>query len=377
MLKNTIQVCSRCIMDTTDPDITFDEQGVCCHCRAYDRRAAAELTASEHRKRKWEEIVATIKAQGKGKEYDCVIGVSGGVDSTMVAYLAKDAGLRPIAVHFDNGWNSELAVSNIKQTLDILNIDMLTFVVDWEEFRDLQVAFLKASVPNCEIPTDHGICALLWNTANRLGIKYILSGSNLATECIMPESWAYTAYDLRHLTYIHRKFSTRRLKTFPRLNAAKLASYVFLKGIRQVNPLNYIDYHKEHAVEFLKNKLGWRQYGGKHYESVYTRFFQGEFLIKKFGYDKRLPHLSSLIVSGQISREAALEQLKEDGYPDSLRKEDRVFVLKKLGLSEEDYAAILATPPKRHDSYPLSLFLSPRFRHFVGVFKRMAMRVSR
>ena len=367
------RICTRCIMDTSDPWIRFDADGVCNHCRDYARRAAAELPPPAARSARWNEIVATIRREGQGREYDCVIGVSGGVDSTLVAYLAREAGLRPIAVHFDNGWNTELAVSNIQRALGRLGIDLITHVVDWEEFRDLQIAFLKASVPNAEIPTDHGLCATLWQTADRLKVKYLLSGSNLSTESIMPEAWAYTAYDLRHLKAIHRRFGSGRLKSFPRMNALQFGSYVFLKGIKQVNPINYTGYTKAEAVAILAEKLGWRPYAGKHYESVFTRFFQGAYLPEKFGFDKRLAHLSSLIVSGQMTREAALAALAEDHYPAELRLADRKFVMKKLGLSEADYQAILAAPPRTHAEYPRSVFLSPSLSPWVQVFKKRAM----
>ena len=360
-------------MDTSDPDIVFSGDGTCNHCAAALRRLHHEQLPVADRPAALERIVRQAKAEGKGKDYDCIIGVSGGVDSTMVAHLAVQQGLRPLAVHFDNGWDSELAVDNIKKTLDALKIDLYTFVVDWEEFRDLQLSFLKASISNAEIPTDHGIHALLFRMAARERVRFIFSGSNLATEGMhLPLAWGYYHQDLRLLRAIHRAFGTRPLKTFPQISVRGYLYKVFVRGIRQVPILNYADYRKADAMAFIQRELGWRPYGGKHYESVYTRFYQGHILLKKFGYDKRRVHLSSMICSGNVTREAALQQLEEDVYAGADLAVDREFVIKKLGLTEAGFNAIMAAPVRTYRDYRNnSRFFhdSPRLK---AVFKRVA-----
>ncbi len=371
-MSRPYQICTRCIMDTTDPEIVFDANGVCNHCHRFDERARRELLPPAERGERLGVLVKQIQASGQGNEYDCILGVSGGADSSYVAYLAKKLGLRPLAVHFDNGWNSELAVDNIKRLLSALDIDLYTYVVDWDEFSDLQKSFLKASVPNAEIPTDHAINAVLWSQAQQHGIRYILSGSNLKTEGVMPLAWTYTAIDLHQIRAIHRRFGTRPLKTFPRQGLLRFATDVLVRRLRVINLLNFFDYDKAQAIKVLEAELGWRPYPEKHYESVWTRFYQGAFLVDKFGFDKRLPHLSALVASGQISREEALDRLQTETYPDSLRRQDYDFVLKKYGMTEADYAALLKTPQRSHLDYPnLGLFYL-RSSRLQDWFKRVA-----
>ena len=371
-MSRPYQMCTRCVMDTSDPEIVFDEQGVCNHCHQYDARAQRELLSPEDRQRRLDALVETIKASGRGKEYDCVLGVSGGADSSYVAYLVKKLGLRPLAVHFDNGWNSELAVDNIKRIVSALEIDLYTHVVDWDEFCDLQKSFLKASVPNAEIPTDHAIVALLWNMAHKHGVKYIMSGMNLKTEGMMPLAWTYTANDLLHLRSIHRRFGSRPLKTLPKLGLFRFARYVFLHRIKVVNLLNFFDYDKAQAIQILEREVGYRPYPEKHYESVWTRFYQGAFLVDKFGFDKRLPHLSSLVASGQMSRDEALRRLDSETYPESLRRRDYDFVLKKFGMSQSEYDVFLKLPPKSHLDYPNLGMFYLRSSRLQDWFKRIA-----
>jgi N-acetyl sugar amidotransferase len=340
-------------MDTTDPKIIFDKDGVCNHCHQYDLRVQHELYSDSNlRLKRLDEIIAKIKQEGQGKDYDCILGVSGGVDSSYLAYIAKERGLRPLAVHFDNGWDSELAVDNIQKILNKLGIDLYTYVVDWDEFCDLQKSFLKASVPNAEIPTDHAISAVLWNTANKRGIRYILNGSNLRTEGIMPLAWTYSSYDYYHIWSIHRKFGTRQLQSFPKLGFFKFLYYVAVRKIRTINVLNYLEYEKKAAMQLLSEKFDWRPYQAKHYESVWTRFYQGYYLVKKFGYDKRRPHLSALINSGQLLRSDALVQMEVESYPSDLVRKDYDFTLKKFGFSDAEFNAILHEPAKDHLEYP-------------------------
>jgi len=359
-------------MDTTDPEITFDELGVCNHCAAALLRLKNQLLPPQERTRALAALGEQIKAEGRGKEYDCIIGVSGGVDSTMTAYEVKKLGLRPLAVHFDNGWNSELAVSNIKNTLDVLKIDLYTHVVDWEEFRDLQLCFLKASVANCEAPTDHGISALLFSLAARYKVRFILSGSNLVTEAIMPISWGHYNQDLRLMKALQSRFGSVPLATMPTISLVDYFYYVFVRKIRQVPFLNYIDYDKDQAKVLLAKELGWRDYGGKHYESVWTRFFQGYYLPSKFGFDKRKAHLSSMICSGQITRAGALEEMEKPPYEETLLKQDMQFVIKKFGLTEQEFAAILQAPAKSAQDYPSNYFLFHTLMKYKNVFRKIA-----
>jgi N-acetyl sugar amidotransferase len=369
----TIRVCTRCIMDTTDPDIVFDADGVCNHCHRYEAVASQRLVPPELRKNRLDSLVTEIKNAGVGKPYDCVIGVSGGVDSTYVAWVVKDLGLRPLAVHLDNGWNSELAVSNIEKTLKTLGIDLYTHVIDWEEFRDLQVSFLRASTPDGEVPTDHAIFALLYQLAAKHGLKHIITGTNVISEAILPEKWGYGYFDWSYVKDVHRRFGTSRLSTYPHFSLINLFYYVFLRSIRMVSILNFIDYNKKEAMDVLQKQLGWVYYGGKHYESIYTRFYQAYVLPRKFNIDKRKAHYSNLVLSGQMSRPEALEAMREPVYPEKLLEEDREYAIKKLGLDESSFGEIMAAPNKtfldyrnNHDVFTLAKRLVNSSRRLIG-----------
>jgi len=367
------QICNHCVMDRSIPDIDFDVDGVCNYCRAARVRISSELYAGSSHQGKIDSLLAKIKSDGKGRPYDCIIGVSGGVDSTYVAYLVKRKfGLRPLAIHFDNGWNSDLAVQNIECLLKKLDIDLHTHVVDWEEFRDLQLSFLKSSVANSEIPTDHAIIALLYRMAARYRVRYVLHGGNLSTESIMPATWMENSLDLRFLRSIHRRFGTQGLSTYPILGLSRLAYYTFFKRIRYIGILNYLDYNKERAMQFLEAEFGWRRYKGKHFESIYTRWFQGYLLPKKFGMDKRRPHFSSLIVSGQMTRMDALEELKEEPYDLRLVREDIQYVCRKFGLSQDEFDAIMNSPVKGLKDYPNSSWVLTGLAPLVARAKAIA-----
>jgi N-acetyl sugar amidotransferase len=348
------RTCVRCIMDTTDPDIRFDAQGVCNHCSRYDELARRRIVPAAEREASLDALVSEIKSVGRGKPYDCVIGVSGGVDSTYVAWLVKDLGLRPLAVHLDNGWNSELAVSNIEKALKTLGIDLYTHVIDWEEFRDLQVAFLRASTPDAEVPTDHAIFALLYEMAAKNGLRHVLTGVNVSSEGVLPKKWGYGYFDWRYISDVHKRFGTSRLSTYPHFSLFRLLKYRFAKRIQLVPILNYTEYDKREAIQLLQEKLGWVYYGGKHYESIYTRFFQAYVLPRKFNIDKRKAHNSSLVLSGQMSREQALASLQEPVYPENLLLEDRDYAVKKLGLTAGEFEAIMAAPCKTYLDYRTS-----------------------
>lgn len=353
MNSNKVKTCTKSVMDTiADPDIQFDEHGICNYYHEYQQKSKQRIFHDQPAK--LESIISSIKQAGEGKEYDCLIGVSGGVDSTYIAYLTKQWGLRPLAVHLDNGWNSELSVKNIEKTLTTLGIDLFTYVLDWEEFKSLQLAFLKASTPDGEIPTDHAIFSILFKIANQKGIKVILNGNNFTTEGIMPATWSYGHIDWRYISTINNTFGTQPLKDYPHLTPLSFLFYSFIKRIKIISILNYFPYKKDEAMKVLQEKLDWKYYGGKHYESIYTRFFQGYILPQKFGIDKRKSHLSTLIFSGQLTREQALEELKKPIYPDSLFIEDKEFVLKKFNLTGKEFDELMNLSNKTYRDYPNS-----------------------
>jgi N-acetyl sugar amidotransferase len=341
------QVCTVTVMDTTDPDISFDEDGVCNYVHEH-AKFIKSLPSREERARQLEANVAQIKRQGAGKEHDCILGLSGGVDSSYMVYLAKEWGLRPLVVHFDNGWNSELAVKNIEQMVTRLGFDLDTYVIDWASFRELQKGYFRAGVVDIEIPTDHLIFAALHEKCVEHGIKVILSGHNAQSEWLLPKSWYFNKFDLRNMVDINRKHGKGLLAKLPKLGVWQQFWYHHAHCIRTVYPLQFIDYDKEKAKTFLIEELGWRDYGGKHHESVFTRFYQGYVLPRKFGFDKRKAHLSSLILSGQLNRQEALRELQQPPYDPDMQEEDKAYVAKKLGFSEEEFEKILSASPVSH-----------------------------
>ena len=342
--------CSRCILDTDVPNIWFDESGVCNYCHLQDK-LMAQYPLDKSCTQRLENIVNEIKAKGKDKKYDCIVGVSGGMDSTFCLYSAKKLGLRPLAVHFDNGWNSEIAVNNIRNATSKLDIDLQTYVVDWDEYKDLQIAFLKASTPDSEIPTDTAIRATLYKVAAEEGVKYIIDGHSFRTEGKIPPLWSYG--DGRYINNVYAKYGkNKKLKTFPNLTLWDLFNYTFLRGIKYVRLLYYMEYDKKDVKALLEKELGWVTYGDKHYESIYTRFFQSYILPKKFNIDKRILHLSALIRSGQISREAALLKMREQPISEEQARADREYVVKKLGLTDLEFEEIMNLPSKTFMDYP-------------------------
>ena len=351
----TYQRCVRTIMDTTDPAIWFDADGVSSHALRFDElfKDDVERAQAGQRRPELDALVAEIKRAGAGKPYDCIVGVSGGVDSTYVILQAVRLGLRPLGVHFDSGWNSELAVDNIHNIVTKLGVDLYTHVVDWREMKDLQLAFFKASVANCDIPTDHAFGWVAYQQAAKYGVKYILSGSNLASESVLPQSWGYNAQDAKHLKAIHKRFGKVKLKTYPVMGLFRRRIwYPMVRGIKTVKPLNLMPYEYKDAKKQIAEQLQWRDYGGKHYESVFTRYFQGYYLPMKFGFDKRLAHYSSLILSKQMTRDEALELMETANYPEQLRKQDHEFIAKKLGVTVDELEAIYALPPVDYTAYP-------------------------
>lgn len=341
-------ICRRCVMDDTDPDIVFYDDGTCSNCRRADM--IMENLKVKRRAFDLQGYIEKIIRDGMKKKYDCIVGISGGVDSCYVMYLAKKMGLRPLAVHFDNGWNSELAVQNIRSLLEKLDIDLYTYVVNWQEFRDLQLAFLKASTPDSEIPTDHMIFALLALIADKYHVRYIIQGKNMSSESILPAHWSYGHDDWKYIKNVHKKYGTRPLKSF--VYKSRMMNYYFRNRLEWFSILDYIDYDKEKAKEFLIQNFNWRDYGGKHYESFYTKFYQSYILPQKFGFDKRKAHYSSLIVSGQLSRTEALKMLEEPLYDVAQLDRDIEYFCEKMQINKDEFNRIMNEKPKSYWDYP-------------------------
>ena len=347
-----IRQCSLGVLDTRDdPAMRFDEAGVCHYYQDYLAQYRERVTSLEVQQSRLEQLLADIQKASAGKRYDTLIGLSGGVDSTYIALLAKRMGLRPLCVHFDNGWNSEMAVQNIENIVGRLGFDLQTYVIDWDEFRDLQLSYLKASVIDIEVITDHAIFASLYRLARQHGIKHILSGTNVVTEAVLPPHWIYNKVDHVNIKAIHAAYGSVPLKTFPFMDLRVKKVYQMLLGIRAVSLLDLVDYHKARTKEEITRELGWRDYGGKHYESIWTRFYQGHILPEKFGVDKRKAHLTNLIYSGQLTKAEALAELALPLYDPAQLREDREFVLKKLGLSVIEWAELMARPARPHTDF--------------------------
>lgn len=343
--------CNRCILTSyDDPGLELDFEGVCNHCRFFDNDYWLYVKQGEEGRRYFDAKVAEIKEYGQGKQYDCLLGLSGGLDSSYVAYLAKQKGLRPLCVHFDNGWDTETAVQNIHCIVNKLGFDLKTYVIDWEEFKDLQLAYLKASVIDIEVLTDHAIYGTVYRLAKEQDIKYMLSGHNVATEGVLPYCWTYNKKDYVNIKAIHKEYGKRKLKSFPFLDK-QLKEYIKKSKIESVDCLNWVPYEKEGVKQLLKEELGWKDYGGKHHESIWTRFYQCYILPRKFGVDKRKAHLSSLICSGQMTKEEALEEMKSPVYDPQLLKTDMDYVLKKLELTQEKFDELMKLPIRKHRDF--------------------------
>ncbi len=352
MIKIPYQQCTKTVMDNiSDPDITFDDAGVCNYWHEYQQVAENSLFHNERGKKKWEETINQIKADGQGKKYDCIIGVSGGVDSTYIAYLVKQANLRPLVVHFDNGWNSKIAVHNINNIITYLDSDLYTLVIDWEEFKDLQRSYLKAGVVDIEALTDHAIFGTLYKVAAKNDIKYVISGTNYETELLLPKAWIFNKIDHINIAAIHSKFGKLKLKTYPFFDILSKKYYLNFKKLEFVMPINWAPYNKQKVKEIISNEIGWKDYGGKHHESVFTKFYQNYILPTKFKIDKRKAHLSNLICAGQISKEEALEELKQPIYDTQDLAKDKEYVVKKLGFTMEEFNALMEEEPNSHFDY--------------------------
>jgi N-acetyl sugar amidotransferase len=352
------QICANCIMDTTDSNIRFDARGWCDYCNNFHQNILPNWHPDGIGARQLEQDAEAIRRAGRGRDHDCVIGLSGGVDSSYVVYLAKEKlGLRPLLLHVDAGWNSQQAVNNIEKLVDGLGLDLHTEVVDWLEMRDLQLAFFKAQVPHLDTPQDHAFFAGLYNFAAKHGIRYILTGANYSTECVRePLEWHYHASDLRQLKDIHRRFGTRPLKSFPTADILTFKVYYrFVKGLRVVKPLNNVRYIKEEAMQLLVDRFGWQRYAHKHYESRFTRFYEGYWLPRKFGYDKRRAHFSSLILTRQMTRDEALQKISLPAYDDETIAHDFEYVATKLDITVDELRALMEAPNRSYRDYKHSM----------------------
>jgi N-acetyl sugar amidotransferase len=372
------QVCSFCVMDSTTIGISFDSEGRCSCCRDALSRRSHEWWPGPEGGRRMAAMAEGLRAAGRGRPYDAMIGLSGGIDSAYLAHLAvRELGLRVLAVHVDGGWNSEPAVRNIESLVKSLDIDLHTYVVEWQEIRDLQLAFLRASVLNQDIPQDHVFFTTLYRTARKNGIDVFLSGVNYATESIVAPGFGFPYSDDVHLRAIHRKFGRLPLSTYP---VMPFAEFLWLTRVRKSltvhRPLNYIDYNKDAALDVLRRRYAWRDYGTKHSESRFTKFYQDIYLPRRYGFDKRRLHLSSLIVSGQISRQTALTELASPALePDQVRRDIR-FVAKKLGLSPAELDALISAPPIEHGAYPNQMKIIRALGRMQRLVRRFSLRAA-
>jgi asparagine synthase (glutamine-hydrolysing) len=377
--RRTRQVCTKCVMDGSDSEIEFDDAGVCNHCRDFEARTRTTWFPDAEGAERLRVLVDRVKAAGQGKRYDSILGLSGGVDSSYLALKLHSWGLRPLVVHVDAGWNSELAVANIEKIVKYCNFDLHTHVVDWEEMRDLQLAYLRAGVANQDVPQDHVFFASLYHFAIESGIRTIFSGGNIATEAIYPSSWGeWNAMDARNLRAIHARYGRRKLKTYRTIGFTDYyVRFPFLHGMRTLRPLNYMPYDKATAIKELEQTIGWRAYDRKHGESLFTRFFQNYYLPVRFGYDKRRPHYSSLIVSGQMQREDALARLEDPiSTPDELES-DVAFFIKKMRITRAEFDELMAAPIRDHQEFPTQVYMHGVFQGMKRLYERVTGKTLR
>jgi N-acetyl sugar amidotransferase len=366
-MKSETRICTRCVLDNTVPDIAFDENGVCNYCRQFD--AIAGDSFNDFRGDDYlNELISNIKKKDKGRKYDVIVGVSGGVDSTFLVQYAVKNGLRVLAVNFDNGWHSEIAVSNIRNILEKLGVDLITYVVEYDEMKDLLLSYMKAGLPWVDIPTDLALMATLYKVASDSNVKTIFVGNSFRTEGKQPTEWTHG--DTKQLRFIAKKFGKKEIKTFPMLSPFKLLYYGAVKGIKMVRPFNYITYDKASARAMLEKEYGWRDYGGHHHESAFTKFAIAYWLPKKFQIDKRKITYSAQVRSGLLSRDIALGLLTQQPYDPNLMEEDKNYVIKKLGITPEQFEDIWKAPNRTIYDYPSYLPLFNKYlKHALFIFK--------
>jgi len=357
------KICTRGVWDESVPGIVFDKDGVSNYAKLFDRLVES-YPRGEEGDIAWNHIVHNIKKNGEKSKYDCIIGVSGGTDSSYLLYHAKEKGLRPLAVNLDNGWNSDISVKNIRKMTQALDIDLVTYVVDYEEIKDLLRAYMKSGLPWIDLPTDLAIKAILYKIADQEKISYILRGNDFRSEGTQPREWTYG--DGRQLRYIHKKFGSRGLRTYPNYTLSHLLYYSLLKGIKSVYPYYYIDYSKENAQSFLTSSYNWEYYGGHHYENLFTRFAISFWLYEKYGIDKRKISLSAQVLSGNISRDKALDILSVKPYSEEEKKLMVKYVLKKLDFDNEELTSIIESPPRSIYDFPSNYKLIDKLNYISG-----------
>lgn len=353
MPETNYKRCTRCVMDTTTSEIRFNPDGTCNFCTDYKKSLQATVFdfTPEERKKKLDDLISSIKKQGEGKQYDCILGISGGVDSSYLCILAKEWGLRPLIVHFDNGWNSDLAVTNINNVINKLDYELYTYVINWEQFKDLQLSYFRASVLDIEVPNDQLIFATLFRVAQEKGIKNIISGNNIFTEEILPYDWAFHhKLDLTNLRNIHKKFGTKSIKGFPTLGLKDRIRYQ-KQGIQIHTVFEYLDFDYEKVKRRLSDEFNYIFYEGKHFESIFTRFYQGYILPKKWNIDKRKAHLSCMVLAGFMTRDEAVKELEGPTYDPEKQQADKLYVCKKWDMTEAEFDAVMAEEPVPHDFY--------------------------
>ena len=365
------KVCNNCVMDTSDRNITFNSEGICSHCLDYKKTIKPKHLNQIKNKKNFERLISSIKLSSSNKEYDCIIGLSGGLDSSYLVFTAKKLGLNPLIFHADTGWNSKLSSSNIEKIISNLNLDLYTYVIDWNEMRDIQLSFFKSGVPHIDSPQDHAIFASLYKHARKFGIKYILTGANYASEGInSPVDWLYYQSDDIQLKNIQNKFGNLKLKNFPITSPffnKFLMPYIY--GIKTLRLLDFIDYKKDSAENELINHLNWTAYEEKHYESRFTKFYESYWLYERFGFDLRKIKFSNLILSNQIEREDALKQLHKKPYNENKIDEDKIFISNKLGITKENLNKYLIMPLKSFRDYKsryFSYYIGARIYKYLG-----------
>ena len=360
MNKPSIRICTRCVMDETDSSITFDNLGVCDHCRNFEKKIKPFWHTDNRGKEKIEKLGQKIKSKSQNKDFDCIIGISGGIDSSYLTYYVKKfLKLNPLVFHVDAGWNTQISVNNIQRLVEGLNLELYTEVINWEEMKDLQRAFFKSGVPHIDSPQDHAFFATMYKFANKYNIKHILTGGNFSTECIRnPLEWMYYQSDSRQLKHIHSIFGEKKLRSFPTTNIVWHKFWLpYIRGIKVYRPLDYIPYIKEEAKKVLIKELGWQPYKQKHFESRFTKFYESYWLPERFGYDVRKVQFSSLILTGQMTRKEALNELKNKSYDKNTIISEKEFIANKLDISLEELEDYMKMPKKTYKDYKNQEFI--------------------